>query len=628
MSFDDLKEGMLLYHISGIKGNIEKIKLIEPNDRSSGLIQIKFQERLPKTNIKRAIFRISNIGKYLFFSLNEKDIHGKVENFKQEDSDSCKITTQNYQQTIVYKNNQFQDNCDFISILSDISQNGWNMIIQNEPEWYNMESFLSKYGFGKFSVLMIATALNDFQLTGKAEEVYWPRIKQLLASQAVPASLSDLYNYLEPFFLNERLSRLKLNRLKKFLESKLAQTIFSGSTNMIEDSYQKILSELATTMGQNLFDKTIVFAMKCLGICLIMAGKWRFDCKNISIPVDYRIISFSNRIGIGEEHDIIRASWGRILESLQEKNSGITIIHLDSLIWQIAMKTPVEIRKYFDDIYLSSIGERMHEFIERLSEKQDKKYVQLQNSSLKSIINEDSSQRMICFMPCCSKKKPSGKIVTPIQQITDIDVPNTWQNLISGRNGMDYCINKTTEKTSALYMYIGSPYETFVDYIEKIINLIHKGHLLLYIISAGYGIIDALEPIYNYNEMLKGKVAQHWKNNGLDKIIADILIVKKPSSVIGFFTGMETWYPSASTYRFFYSEGVKTALRNGLKANVGCLYRREGFGAKAILNALGHAFVELLENDLSFEKTSNLYEDGKIENGVNICFENLLSSPH
>ena len=41
----------------------------------------------------------------------------------------------------------------------------------------------------------------------------------------------------------------------------------------------------------------------------------------------------------------------------------------------------------------------------------------------------------------------------------------------------------------------------------------------VFIISGGYGVIDALEPINDYEAVMKGKVSRFWRDNGLSDII-------------------------------------------------------------------------------------------------------------
>jgi len=94
-------------------------------------------------------------------------------------------------------------------VFSEIPFNVWERIVRKEPEWECMEQFLNPFGFGPFSVLMITLGLNDYQLKGKAEEVYWPKIKNFLNNATIPTSCCELKNLLKEFYKHERLHNKK-----------------------------------------------------------------------------------------------------------------------------------------------------------------------------------------------------------------------------------------------------------------------------------------------------------------------------------------------------------------------------------------------------------------------------------
>jgi len=232
--------------------------------------------------------------------------------------------------------------------------------------------------------------------------------------------------------------------------------------------------------------------------------------------------------------------------------------------------------------------------------------------------------KIICFIPCCESKYASGSIIKPEQGISSQDLPHTWNNLLNGRKGMEgYIINKSL-KTSAINLYIGSPYDTFLPYKNEIVKLIQSGNLQLVIMSPCYGIIDALEPINNYEAELKGKVASYWKNIHLAEIIADLLLQTNPSHVYGFFAGEPSWSTPGSKYRYFFTEGVKAALGNGLNTGLsGCFYRKEGLGIKAILGSLGRIFIDLLKTNFDDSYVQNIYKNGKQDHKVKIGFDKI-----
>ncbi|AKG91842.1 protein of unknown function {DUF1886} [Geoglobus ahangari] len=90
-------------------------------------------------------------------------------------------------------------------ILSKIPLEVWNRIVKEEPEWKHIHTFLERYGFGKFATLMVMLGLNDYQLKGKAEIAYWPKIKELLENKPVPETPEELKNILSVFYSRERL---------------------------------------------------------------------------------------------------------------------------------------------------------------------------------------------------------------------------------------------------------------------------------------------------------------------------------------------------------------------------------------------------------------------------------------
>jgi len=48
----------------------------------------------------------------------------------------------------------------------------WEEIVKKEPEWEFMLDLFKLWGFGKFSVLMMAAGLTDYQPKRKTEKSY------------------------------------------------------------------------------------------------------------------------------------------------------------------------------------------------------------------------------------------------------------------------------------------------------------------------------------------------------------------------------------------------------------------------------------------------------------------------
>ncbi|MEM4280509.1 MAG: N-glycosylase/DNA lyase [Archaeoglobaceae archaeon] len=182
-----------------------------------------------------------------------------------------------------------------VEVFSKIPIELWKEIVRREPEWLFMEEFL-RLGFGKFAVLMVSAGLNDFKLKGKAEKVYWFRNSKNLRLKGFN-SISDLKTVLGEFYMHERLAKQKLRRLERFLTSKLAEKLWNSNAEEVAKNFTGIRQELAETMGQDKTAKTIVFAMKCLGIALLMRSNSNFTFV-APIPVDYRIRELTKRLGV------------------------------------------------------------------------------------------------------------------------------------------------------------------------------------------------------------------------------------------------------------------------------------------------------------------------------------------
>ena len=169
---------------------------------------------------------------------------------------------------------------------------------------------------------------------------------------------------LKEFYARERLPDLKLKRLNRFLSSGLADKLWITESEDVAENFTGIWHELAGTMNQSRDAKTIAFAMKCLGISLLMAGESNFSFEKIPIPVDYRIREFTKRLGVSVENDNdVRAFWSQVLEGIR-KRVNINMIHLDSLIWQIGVLRKQEIVEYFSAFSLSKLGEKIAEVVE------------------------------------------------------------------------------------------------------------------------------------------------------------------------------------------------------------------------------------------------------------------------
>ncbi len=229
----------------------------------------------------------------------------------------------------------------------------------------------------------------------------------------------------------------------------------------------------------------------------------------------------------------------------------------------------------------------------------------------------------VVFIPCCKTQDANGKIVGQGVSLSQADLPNRWNSLFQTRRQMAWCINNNTPLTSAIYLYRGLFYGPLQPHIPLKLKEIEQGRLRIIIISPGYGIVDAREPLHSYNDEMKRQTAIMWKNTCLVNIISDLLHTLKPKKVFGYFSGPPTWGKNHSTYRYFFTEGLRNARQNGLKIQCGgCFYRAAG-GGFAALRALGQTLVDHNSSGLDCAFAKNILSNGRIDGNVTIRFDPL-----
>lgn len=236
--------------------------------------------------------------------------------------------------------------------------------------------------------------------------------------------------------------------------------------------------------------------------------------------------------------------------------------------------------------------------------------------------------QVICFIPCCSSKVASGRIINDVPSSVNKYL-GTWHSLDSGRQRIKELATEGTEDiifdcnspaTSALYLYTGAFYRQLQ--LRTLISTIQTGRLRLFVLSAGNGIVDAFEPLQNYDAELKGKVAKVWREADLAGVISEMLLTLKPSRVFGFFAGNESWSDPGAKYRYFFVEGMKRAQKEGLDVGLsGCFYRSAGRGTAAILGSLGRTFMDLVKSDFNESLVSGIAANPRTDGTTVISFE-------
>ena len=212
----------------------------------------------------------------------------------------------------------------------------------------------------------------------------------------------------------------------------------------------------------------------------------------------------------------------------------------------------------------------------------------------------DDTRPVVCFIPCCGGKFASGQIAAGANPLSQADLPNTYGLLNQGRTGMVNYINDASQPTSSLYLYTGHFYSPLNPNLNNLTNAILAGNFKLIIISASDGLIDGLEPIYKYNAEMKSNIASQWRNFGLVNIISDLLITINPAKVFGYFAGGANWSNAGAKYRYFFTEGLRMAISNGLSPQIGgCFFRDSGMGLVGILRSLGQTFLDHFSHNFS-----------------------------
>lgn len=426
-----------------------------------------------------------------------------------------------------------------VEIFERIPWKTWEEIVEREPEWHCMEPLFGKFHFGSFAVLMLVTGLNDYQLKGKAEIAYWPKIHNLLKNSKPPSSPKDLYELLKPFYKNERLRSAKLQRLKRFLKSSLVHDLWDISPREVSRKFRDIWDSLAKTMEQNPRDKTICFAMKCLGLTLLMVKEYRFDFSTIPIPVDLRVMRFTKGTGISASKNPqhIREIWSEVLRLLRSSIPEITMIHLDSLIWKIASLSDDELESYFGSIGIADVGRDLLTFLQNGSSDL-KESVRLQMKKCNKVITSDQSegQKILILFPCSARKNDevSRETFEEREEKHAIDYIKTTRYLLaSGREGMSSYIDFNSKVLSALDRYNGHLYNSSPGFKNIIKEAYSKNNIHILIISAVYGILTPSERIHNYEKQMD---AMYWRHHGLPKIIEEYIEQNNITHVYGFFS--------------------------------------------------------------------------------------------
>ena len=224
----------------------------------------------------------------------------------------------------------------------------------------------------------------------------------------------------------------------------------------------------------------------------------------------------------------------------------------------------------------------------------------------------------LCFLPCCKKKTSIPAWDVPDRSLNQSVIPNTWRQLEAGRETMSYCVDKSIPQLPALQLYDGWFYRCAPDFRQRIRDAVLSDQVCLYVVSAGYGIVHALEAIHPYEAKMKGETAASWSDTGLVSVIEELINNLKPKRVFGFFAGSPHWSKGNASYRYFFTHGaMQAATSTPCIETAACFYRSQGQGVNAIMGALGRTLLCGIETGFS-EPFVNSCRSGREDGNVTI----------
>ncbi|EOD42297.1 8-oxoguanine DNA glycosylase [Candidatus Nanobsidianus stetteri] len=200
---------------------------------------------------------------------------------------------------------------DLIDILSKFSIEEILYFEENYDLQYRYLRFLYKNikNQNLFLKLIVINSLLAFQLSYKGEK-FW-KIFSIYFSKHNDNIYNNFLSFIDLY--NRRFKEIKIKRLNK-----IYNWIKDKDLLIYKDDLVKFNSEIAKVMGQNIYDKTIVFSTKIYGYGLRIIGYKIIYPFEIFIPIDNRIGKISK-----DKNYWIKLS----------KEINIPLLHIDSLIW-------------------------------------------------------------------------------------------------------------------------------------------------------------------------------------------------------------------------------------------------------------------------------------------------------
>jgi len=241
--------------------------------------------------------------------------------------------------------------------LAQIPMPEWQRVARQNPEWRRFRGLYPRLRYGPLATGMMMAGLNAYQLKGDPDTGYWTELPALLRRLPLPRSPHALHGRLRGYFAAQRLPVGKLRRLSRFLGSECAARIWAASPREVRERIPAIWHELAQTMQQRPRAKTVCFAMKCLGVSVRIAACPLAQIE-IPIPVDARILRLTLRLRLctRTSERVVQEAWRRVLFLLQHRLARLTMIELDSLLWQIGALPPHRTLAFFQRLQSEPTG--------------------------------------------------------------------------------------------------------------------------------------------------------------------------------------------------------------------------------------------------------------------------------
>lgn len=240
---------------------------------------------------------------------------------------------------------------DFVDLLSQVPLAVWTATVRKTSSWKLLKPLSGSWEFGHFASLFVTLGLNDYSVIGKADEGYWPKVVPLIPQYIDPPNPHELIDILRPFYETQRGKQAKIKRLERFAKSELCSHIWRSGSPLVAAEFPDIWRRLGETMNQSLTEVTIAFAMKCLATALLMVDESNFDFGTIPVPVDSRVRSLSARLKLPTSDDAAeRHRWTEALHRIRRSTPQATMVHVDTLLWEIATRHRSGIEIYLVDL--------------------------------------------------------------------------------------------------------------------------------------------------------------------------------------------------------------------------------------------------------------------------------------